>query len=431
MGCNSDTNDEVNGNSEVNNNDINNDSYIEEDPDPITLTIMMWDDWGQDFEKHIVEAVEDEFPHITLNSVGGDTGNKERIEDEIAEGTVPDIIFAHRQYHVPLLREYGLAFDMTDLLEKHAFDLSRYETAHLEEWKAWTGGEIWLLPFMRDIYGLLYNKDIFDLFGVEYPTDDMTWDEILNMAAELTGIRDDRQYIGIDLRSHNHVYLTQVIGDSQLIDPETDEVLWTEDESVKKWLEMVERTYQMPEETLEHNSYHYWVEERTLALLPLWLERGTPEDLNVDIAVFPEWQEAPGVGPMAGGWAFGITEPSEHKDAAMEVLKFLYEDENIVHLGESPIHAPFDHLYKDYDFDEALAHNELFEPFIGTNVEALYELSSPSGPEYRSEYDDGAFQVIENLGNDFIDSGLDINSFLRELKEEEEIRIKDEKAKGY
>lgn len=398
-----------------------------EDLDPITLKFMMWDNWGQDFDKYIKEAVEDEFPHITLEHIDGDTINVDWLEDALAKGKVPDIIFSQRQYHVNSLRDYELGFDMTELIEKHEVDLSRYDPEHLEEWKSWTKGEVWMLPFLRDIYALHYNKEIFDLFGVEYPTDDMTWDEVIELAEKVTGVRDGVQYYGLDIREDNHLALTQIIGDQQLIDPETDEVLWTDNPAVKQWLEGVEQVYDMPDDKVDRYSEESWVEDRVLAMRPLWLDMETPDDVEMDIVTFPQWEEKPGIGPMAGGWALGVTEPSEHKDEAMKVLKFLYEDERIGTLGESPIHAPFDHLYEDVNLDDLLNSEEL-EKFKGKNLEALYQLTPSGGPSLRSEHDVGTFYRLGALGWDFIESGLDVNSFLRKVKEEEEIRIQDEKG---
>lgn len=397
----------------------------DEQKEDITLTIMMWDDWGQGFDANIKEVVEEQFPHITVKNIGGDTGNKDWIEEALTAGNVPDLIFAHRQYHVNLLEEYELNYDMTELLEKHDFDLSRYDPAHLDEWRSWANGEFWLLPFMADRYALHYNKDIFDLFGVEYPTDGMTWKEVITLASQVTGERNGVQYQGLDITGNGHLPMTQIIGKTQLIDPETDEVLWTKSPYVKQWLEMVESVYNMPGN--EKPEGDAWTESRTLAMRPLWLDMGTPEDLNFDIVTFPQWEDAPNVGPLAGGWGLGITEPSQHKDEAMEVMKFLYSDEHIGFLGESPIHAPFKHLFEEKDIDGMLV-GERLEKFKGKNLQALYKLEAAGGPESRSEFDVGAFQQIERLGQDFIESGQDVNTFIRELTEKEEIRIKDEKG---
>ncbi|MEK3889071.1 ABC transporter substrate-binding protein [Bacillus sp. FSL K6-3431] len=400
---------------------------VNESDENVTLTVMMWDDWGQDYGKYIKEAVEEQFPHITLENVGGDTGNKEWIENALAADVVPDIIFAHRQYHVDLLKEYELGYDMTELMERHEFDLSRYDQGHLDEWKSWSNGETWLLPFMTDRYVLQYNKDVFDTFGVDYPTDGMNWQDVIDLAAKVTGERNGVQFQGLSIEGNAHLPLTQIIGQTQLIDPDTDEVLWTKNPYVSQWLQMVEQVNKIPGNIPPEGGEDIWSVARTLAMRPLWLDMSTPEDLNWDIVTYPQWKEAPNIGPLAGGWALGVTAASKHKDEAMEVMKFLYSDEHIGNLGETPIHAPFPHLFENINISEKLE-GENFAKFTDKNLESLFKLKAAGGPKSRSKYDVGAFLQIEHVGTDFLKSGLDVNDFLRELTEKEEIRIKDEKG---
>lgn len=410
----------------LNNNAKNNESddFLKEE---VTLTIMMWDNWGQGFEENVKNVIEEEFPNIKIENIGGDTYDKESIEEALTAGIVPDIIFSQRQSFVESLEEFELGYDMTELIEKHNFDISRYDPEHLDEWRSWTDGELWLLPFMADRYALHYNKEIFDLFGVDYPTDGMTWPEVIDLAKEVTGERDGVQYQGLQIAGGGHLALTQVMGDEQLIDPETDEVLWVDNPYVKDYLEMIEEVNSIPGNVLPEES-DAWIEDQTLAMQTLWLNLHTPENLDFDIVTFPQWEEAPNIGPLAGGWALGITKPSENKDAAMIALKHLYSDEYIGNIGDSPLHAPFPHLFtEDVDLDDLLGW-ELMEKFRGKNLEALFKLKPTGGPRFRSKYDLGAINQIQSLEEDFLESGLDVNTFLREIKEKEEIRIMEEKG---
>src|SRR5690625_3651660 len=84
-----------NNEKENNRNDNNNANEIEYVDDSIldeetTVTFMMWDDWGQGFEENIREKVEDAYPNITIENIGGDTGNKDWIEDALTADIIPD-----------------------------------------------------------------------------------------------------------------------------------------------------------------------------------------------------------------------------------------------------------------------------------------------------------------------------------------------------
>lgn len=40
-------------------------------------------------------------------------------------------------------------------------------------------------PVVNNTMSLYYNKDLFDKFGVSYPKDGMTWDEVLELNRQL------------------------------------------------------------------------------------------------------------------------------------------------------------------------------------------------------------------------------------------------------
>ncbi len=49
-----------------------------------------------------------------------------------------------------------------------------------------TEGRLWGVPHGVNSVAVLYNKDVFDARGVAYPTEDWTWQDMLDMAKELT-----------------------------------------------------------------------------------------------------------------------------------------------------------------------------------------------------------------------------------------------------
>src|SRR5699024_1865084 len=79
-----------------------------------------------------------------------------------------------------------------------------------------------------------------------YPTDDMTWEEVIELSKKVTGERNGVQYRGLHVADMGLTALSQVTGDLNLIDPETEEVLWTEDQRLVKLLDMVEEVHTIP-----------------------------------------------------------------------------------------------------------------------------------------------------------------------------------------
>ncbi|NOU90117.1 extracellular solute-binding protein [Paenibacillus sp. LMG 31460] len=50
-----------------------------------------------------------------------------------------------------------------------------------------------------DTLVLYYNKDIFDKFGISYPRNGMTWDEVYDLAKKLNRTEDGISYRGFGM----------------------------------------------------------------------------------------------------------------------------------------------------------------------------------------------------------------------------------------
>ena len=105
------------------------------------------------------------------------------------------------------------------------------------------------MPTASDNYALFYNKEVFDLFGVSYPTEDLTWDAVVDLAKKLTGERDGIQYHGLEMGpgfagTEALVPLKQL--NVYLTDLETGEVLITKEPAVTKYLELMKKFYSIP-----------------------------------------------------------------------------------------------------------------------------------------------------------------------------------------
>ncbi|MBR6825595.1 MAG: extracellular solute-binding protein [Oscillospiraceae bacterium] len=94
-------------------------------------------------------------------------------------------------------------------------------------------GELMSLPLYNSTYALMYNKGIFDYFGVEYPTESMTHAELLELAKKLTGEMNGDQVYGYGTRANTAAQYMQFVWNygAQVIDPYTmtagtDSVKW-------------------------------------------------------------------------------------------------------------------------------------------------------------------------------------------------------------
>ncbi|CAH8248157.1 extracellular solute-binding protein [Paenibacillus melissococcoides] len=93
-------------------------------------------------------------------------------------------------------------------------------------------GLLYGMPIEGTQRALYYNKAILDKFGVDYPRDGMTWDEILDLAKQVTAERDGVKYKGLSF-GHYSIPLTQFGVNGT--DPETGEVLFTKEPAFQQF----------------------------------------------------------------------------------------------------------------------------------------------------------------------------------------------------
>ena len=98
-------------------------------------------------------------------------------------GSAPDI-FSINALNVRDYAKNGYLLDITDLFESGRVDVEKFAPSAV---KTHTVDDVlWGIPKDYDSIAVFYNKDLFDAAGVDYPTDDWTWDEFIEIAKALT-----------------------------------------------------------------------------------------------------------------------------------------------------------------------------------------------------------------------------------------------------
>ena len=193
-------------------------------------------------------------------------------------------------------------------------------------------GEQYALPFRSDFWVLFYNKDLFDAAGVEYPTNDMTWEQYAELAKKLTG---DGNY-----GTHYHTWLSAVVnwdvcdGVNTLIDGDYSDLAYF----YELYQGLEDAGACMPYDEVKAAGLHYSAafENGNIAMLPMgyWfvstmigaIKDGTCS-FNWGIVAVPHKEG------VAAGSSFGnltgamINAKSEHKDLAWESISWLAGEE--------------------------------------------------------------------------------------------------------
>jgi multiple sugar transport system substrate-binding protein len=148
--------------------------------------------WGSPQEgavwQQIANAFEAEHPDIAVRiEVAGWDGYWEKLRVQISGGTPPDV-FAMDAPLYPDWQSRGVLLNLQSYLDAEPEILDGIYPITLEAYK--TGEGLFGLPRDFQTIVLFYNKDMFDAAGVEYPTENWTWQDFREAAAALTIDKD-------------------------------------------------------------------------------------------------------------------------------------------------------------------------------------------------------------------------------------------------
>ena len=135
--------------------------------------LVIWS-WGADEEKKsretMVEAFQKAHPEIEVEHSVIPTADHvwdQKMTAALSAGTGPDVIQMSPDYY-GLYTEYYE--DLNPYVEKEGVDLKSVITEGMIEPYYRPDGKLEAMPLLENVFVLAYNKDMFDKFGVEYPT---------------------------------------------------------------------------------------------------------------------------------------------------------------------------------------------------------------------------------------------------------------------
>ena len=291
------------------------------------LTVVTWDATTTAYLTAQKEAFEASHPGVTIEYVDCESGNEYgvKVSTMLAGGDTSDVIMLKENDQVVQWQASGFAAPLTDYIG--SYDMSGF--VGIEKNYAIDGVQ-YGIPFRSDFWVLFYNKDLFDAAGVEYPTNDMTWDQYAELAKKLTD--KEKDIYG----THYHTWLSTVANwavcgtDYTLADGNYDNLLYF----YKLYQDLEDYGACMSFADLKASGLKYGAafENGNIAMMPMgyWqvstfindIKAGTAS-LNWGIVAVPH---AEGV---AAGSSFGnmtgvmLNAQSEKKDLAWEYMSWL------------------------------------------------------------------------------------------------------------
>lgn len=393
-----------------------------EAPKPVTLQFFTHGN-SIVLAETIEQLVKQKFPHITLVTTKDAKGST--IFDVLNSGQTPDLI-SYSLGSVQDLRALRLLGDLTPLIQKHGFDLGRLVPGAEEAARALSGnGEFSLMPFELNNNAIYYNKSIFDKFGAAYPTDGLTWEQLLEVARKVTRADGGVQYKGFQYSGLNIVYKDQLgLG---FVDPATNRAKVNTD-GWKRWLDVMTGFYKMDGNAQAGDEKANFLKSQTVAMrtgpnyltdLPPAIETG----LAVDFVSLPKFSEMSSASSQMNAPFYVIPPNSPNRDAAFQVIAYLMSEEVqtvMARQGRIPI-LNLENVRKEYAKD--------LKGLEGTNLEAFFR-DAIAKPVPATPYDGQAKSIFTSAALVPVYQGkMDANTALRAAEEQINKMIEQEMSK--
>lgn len=147
--------------------------------------LSIWS-WGADAEKTAREDAVNVFiaghPELEIEHVVLPTADSvwdQKSAAAFAAGNAGDIMQMSPDYYGLMTQYYE---DLNPYVERDGLDLDALVTAGMMNGYYRPSGKLEAMPLLANCFVYAYNKDMFDSVGVDYPTDDWTWDDVAEMA---------------------------------------------------------------------------------------------------------------------------------------------------------------------------------------------------------------------------------------------------------
>ena len=406
------------------------DSVGKDSNEPVKLKVYFFQPGflDTDFQAKFLPYLEKKFPHISYELMNPTKGVT--FQDFVAASDIPDIIFAGEK-EVPQLSVLGVPEDLNAMIKEYKIDMNQFEPIATKTIQNYSDkGETLALVYALQYYATFYNKDIFDKFGVSYPKDGMSWDDLIELGKKLTRNEGGVQYYG--LQAGSAAALAQKFK-LELADPKTKKALLDTD-GWRKMLALGQQIYGIPGNlppidklnvvttvfTGDRNvAIGVWYGDGMINNLERLRREGKP--MNWDMTSHPSVKEFPGMSHELSFRSTVISKTSKYKKQAFQVAAYIATSpETQMQLSKDGYRTAM----KDDQYKKVFGEN--IEVLKGKNVAAIFK-TTPLEIHHINDYDDAVKKAMNQPFYDFFSGKLDMNTAIRIAQEAADKAIADMK----
>ncbi|CAG7647960.1 hypothetical protein PAESOLCIP111_05494 [Paenibacillus solanacearum] len=398
--------------------------------EPITLyiqNIYSGSPTPEDFMATYGKLIQQKFPHI--QKVEYFTNTSRPLTQAIISNDPMDIIITSQAtFHSGLLAN-KLQTDISDLISQKKYDLNKLDPSSIELIKTLGGGKIYGLPVDAGGTYLVYNKDIFDKFGLPYPPDHMTWEQFMDLSKKLSRTEGGVQYHGsafapVNFMIRNPYALEHTVQGTDKADFSNPN--WS------GFLTQIVDVFKIPgnEKTVAQlgtsGALDLFRKEKVAAMYSpivandLSLTFGF-EGMNFDYTQFPTMPGAPG-NVQTYPNIYAVSSTSQHKEDAFDVIAFMTSEEIQLTKSKQGSFTPLNNAAMLKAFGEQVP-----DGIKGKNLKIFMEPNKYKTPTHISEYLTTANNELNTVLNEVITGTKDINTALREATDKANQKIEQAK----
>lgn len=387
---------------------------------PTELAIMYPGATEEIFNQRFGDQLRKKFPNFTISFLNATAAN---FADVLSTNPSIDILFSSGTGMNVYLLPYKLETDITDMIRKYDYDVSKLQQAPLDVQKQIGNGAVYGFPWTIGTLVFLYNQDLFDKFGVSYPKDGTDWDELYELARRMTRTDGGIQYRGLTM-AFDHV-----MGLNQLSVPYFDDKTFKskfQEDAFKRLFDNAARFMKIPGNEPADNKYSLGglrdlfqkTQTTAMHLDVIGVAQTTATALkNWNFAAYPVLKSNPDMGPsVLPDYAF-ITNKSKNRDAAFQVLTYLTSNEYQSWMAQTlaflPVLQDTDSIMKTF--------GQSIPGISNKNVQAIVPKKFADMQKSTPYYSVGASEMAA-AANDYL-AGKDTNTVLREAGERAEKKI--------
>lgn len=170
-----------------------------------TMKWALWDINLTSYYEPLIQAYEAAHPDVKIEMVDlGSSDYQTVLATQLTgSGSGFDVVTVKDVPGYTTLVNKGVLEPLDDYIAKDGVDLGAFKglTDQIK-----VNDKLYELPFRSDFWVLYYNKDVFDNAGVEYPTNDMTFEQYDELARKLTNTEPGSEVFG----AHYHTWRSAI-----------------------------------------------------------------------------------------------------------------------------------------------------------------------------------------------------------------------------